>query len=196
MLLSPYKKVPASVSDVICNQIWSPYLNWVSIEGKRFHISLWTDAAVHLIRTTSADYSAVLLQECVRELSWPNRPMNKEKKVFASSRRREFSRLQVHGSSHVIQSFNIEWDGSICLICPQLRSAFGSIQLPSMPHWQVWTLESLPVQKNSRISLFVIASTVGDPVKFQWSVATVVLSGRQLSHYWLLIGYVIRIRCA
>ena len=58
--------------------------------------------AVHLIRTTSADYSAVLLQECVRELSLPNRPMNKEKKVvFASSRRREFSRLQIHGSSHV-----------------------------------------------------------------------------------------------
>jgi hypothetical protein len=49
-----------------------------------------------------------------------------------------------------------------------------------MPHWQVWTLESLPVQKNSRISLFVIPSTVGDPVKFLWSVATVVLSGRQL----------------
>ena len=82
MLLSPCKKVPASVSDVICNQIWSPYLNWVSIEGKRFHISLWTGAAVHLIRTTSADYSAVLLQECVRELSWPNRPMNKEKKYL------------------------------------------------------------------------------------------------------------------
>jgi hypothetical protein len=44
-----------------------------------------------------------------------------------------------------------------------------------------------------RISFSVIPPTVGDPVKFQWSVANsrTIRSSMRL----LLIGYVIRIRC-
>ena len=181
MLLSPCKNAPASVSDAICNQIWSPYLNWVSIEGKRFHIPLWC-LRVHLIRTTSADYSAVLLQECVRELSWPNRPMNKEKKYLPV---RSAVNFPVANSwllpRYSIVQYRMGWK----YLSDLFPVAFGVIRIDTIPidaaltGVDTWITSG---REKFRILLFVIPPTVGGPVQFQWSVVTVVLS----AHCWIL----------
>ena len=171
MLLSPCKKAPASVSDAICNQIWSPYLNWVSIEGKRFHIPLWC-LRVHLIRTTSADYSAVLLQECVRELSWPNRPMKRRKSICQF----EAPWIFPSANSWLLPRYSIV----------QYRMGWKYLSDLSAVAFGVW-ITSGP--EKFRISFIVIPPTVGDPVKFQWNVVTVVLSGCQWGHCWLVMSY-------